>query len=145
MTDYISNINSIPIGGKQLNGKWEVANLILMSSVTIASNATQTFDLSEILTDANYDYEVIGLVWIGSNSTNGQQSTLAVKNGDGEFQQRMGSDYVRSGANGILGGGNYRVVIHGSNRSISITNIRSYTCPDTHFTVAYFRRVGKNI
>ena len=145
MTNYISSINSIPIGGKQLNGKWEVANLKLMAGVTIASNATQTFDLSEILMDANYDYEVIGLVLTGSNSTNGQQSTLAVKNGDGEFQQRMGSDYVRSGANAILGGGNYRVVIHGSNRNISITNIRNYTCPDTHFTVSYFRRVGKNV
>lgn len=142
MTKYISNLNSMPIGGDILPDNWKNNGVSLANNVSIAASATNTYSISASIPDAIYDYEVMGFVWFTSSSTNGQQPTVAIKNGNGEFVQRVSCDYVRSGAT-VQGGGNFKILVHGRTPSIIVQNIRNYAF-NIWVVASFFRRVGSN-
>ena len=146
MTKYISNLNNMSIGGDILPDNWKNNGVRLANNVSIAASATNTYSISTLTSDNNYDYdydyEVTGFVWITSGSTNGQQPTVAIKNGNDEFTQRVSCDYVRSGAT-VQGGGNFKILVHGRTPSIKVQNIRNYAF-NIWVVVSFFRRVGSN-
>lgn len=142
MTEYISNLNNMSIGGDILPDSWKNGGTTLANNVSIASSATNTYSISTLIPDNNYDYEVMGFIWFTSGSTNGQQPTVAVKNGNDEFAQRVSCDYVRSGAT-VAGGGNFRILVHGRTPSIKVQNIRNYAF-NISVIASFFRKVGSN-
>lgn len=142
MTKYISNLNNMSIGGDILPDNWKNNGVSLANNVSIAASATNTYSISTLIPDNNYDYEVTGFIWITSGSTNGQQPTVAIKNGNDEFVQRVSCDYVRSGAT-VNGGGNFKILVHGRTPSIKVQNIRSFAF-NIWVVASFFRRVGSN-
>lgn len=58
-TNYISNINDIPIGGKNFEGQIIYKRLLVVEDTTIAPNSEKIFDLSDYLPDDDYNYEVL--------------------------------------------------------------------------------------
>lgn len=142
MTKYISNLNNMSIGGDILPDNWKNNGVSLVSNVSIAASTTNTYSISTLIPDINYDYEVMGLIWITSGSTNGQQPTVAIKNGNDEFTQRVSCDYVRSGAT-VQGGGNFKILVHGRTPSIKVQNIRNFAF-NIWVMASFSRRVGSN-
>lgn len=142
MTNYISNLNSMSIGGDILPDNWKNNGASLANNVSIAASATNSYSISALIPNNNYDYEVMGFVWITSGSTNGQQPTVTIKNGNDEFAQRVSCDYVRSGAT-VQGGGNFKILVHGRTPSIKVQNIRNYAF-NIWVVASFSRRVGSN-
>lgn len=58
-SDYISNINSYPIGGNNFGGQWVFAYKNLINGTALNAETKYTYDLSDYLPDDGYDYEVL--------------------------------------------------------------------------------------
>lgn len=71
MIDYISKINDLPIGGTQFDGDWTKVNSWLSTAFTMTANSTKTFDISTLIPDDGFDYEVQFSIYTNSSGTSG--------------------------------------------------------------------------
>ena len=53
MTNYISNINNTPIGGKIVDGQWEHINITIAEGLSVAADGTVDWDLTNNVKDNN--------------------------------------------------------------------------------------------
>lgn len=114
--DTLSNINDIQIGGNNFNGipvifTSDQSSLInsgtdehnlLTGSVSIDSQAHQSYDVSDIIPDDGYDYELCISVWTATQSTSSRDVNLFVAQGSLTsrpiYAIQVGYRFARTGA-----------------------------------------------
>lgn len=77
----VENINEYPIGGKSFDGQWTRLENNIVSGENYSANQSKTYDISSLLPDNLYDYEVYFSGTIDTGSTSGNRGDLFVRTG----------------------------------------------------------------
>lgn len=161
-TNYISNVNSYPIGGKNFDGEIVMFDTDqsglsvgtrnanehnILFDTTIAAEAHATFSVANVIPNDGYDYELCFSVYTATPSTSGKATNLQVVQGT----------YTTRPENAILVG--YRVArtgaayadfktvwlpISASDKNITFFNITTATTINYNCMIHGYRRIGTN-
>lgn len=155
MTNYVSNINDIPIGGKFADGQWEYNYVAVAQSLSVAASGTVVWNLTTQVLDSNNqpyipddgnDYAIIvrvraftassGTSRVGAHITPSYNST--------------GSDIIRFGrVTGISSsaartGGTHIIRILASDRTMRLLNSDAANAGTFNIEILARRRLGTN-
>ena len=146
MTEYISNItipnNNKIIGGNTFDGQWVWQTInILASGTSLTANASKTIDLSSILPDANYDYEIVLEGLVSTGSTSGNQARLQAT-ASGGYRRELGYCVTRASST-QMAGNIATIVIKANNHTLELKNTAGATGTFGCWIKGY-RRIGTN-
>lgn len=152
MTNYIENIKTPDsvlhnLGGDQIDGEWTTVKFALLENVAMSANQQLTFDLSSIISDRRYDYEVAGWVHNGINVAN-SQTLVSISNATGEYIITggiAGSVYSNSSGDSTYGGSQFYIKISGYTPKIIMKNMRNFNIRTVWAYVTGYRRLGRNV
>lgn len=122
-------------GGKVVNGNYKLIMANVSSSLAVPAETTKTIDISSVLPNDGYEYEVMVTTY-GTTGTTSGKSSIIFLNG-----KRCAGVVTRSGAAYELGGNAYIKVDTG--RKISIYNSGNQQATMTT-RVLHARRIGNN-
>lgn len=152
MTNYVSNINTIPIGGDNFDGQpityFPKGNIL--SGVTLAGGRFYTYSLIDLLPSdsAIYDYEVTFSGLGRSASSSGNMTHLVLLSGTQTSDVggwRLNRVQIRNNNNSYAGGSAIIPIFH-TDRNITVwTEDCSTNSANVQLWIAYCRRLGNNV
>ena len=143
-TNYISNINvkgdNIPIGGTTFDGGWIRKTADLCSGLSLASNASVSYDISSYIPDDGNTYELMVRGWGYTGSTSGNTA---------RYKIITNTDYYIAGAKSTTTGSFYigggcTAMIDGSTRSVTLINTGDATMGGGRCLIIGYRKLGTN-
>lgn len=149
MTDYIANINSNKIGGKNFDGQWVDVGTPFFVNITFAANASRTYSLEDILPNDGYTYLCQFDCWVRTGSTSGNTAQVYVLSGTGsdvhsQFTGSMAAVRTRSSSTRAEGG-NCIIPIFPDDRNVTWYNWNgSGTSGNCGLYLKRYRRLGTN-
>lgn len=145
MTDYISNINDIPIGGKQFDGEWELSQVALASAGTLAAGASATYDISSYIPNDGYDYECLFSYYAETNGTAGDILQLRFGQGTSANAAKIIADRMNP-TGGIIKDGKQIIlpILASGERKVTVLNCRSTATGVFRIFLNAKRRLGNN-
>lgn len=148
-SDYISNINvkgeNIPIGGDVFDSQWKQKYLNLASKISIASNASITYDISSYLPNDNNSYELLIRGWGNTSSTSNRSARFKVmRNIQGtDIDAYIGGARSTNSSQACFGG-SCTIVVDGNTRQLSLINTGTDTMYSGTCDIISYRKLGNN-
>ena len=157
-SNYVSNINSYPIGGNNFNGNaimftsdqsglvtGGTEHNLLFTDTTISGNGVTSFSVSNVIPNDGYDYELCLSIWSRPPQTSGKALNLYIASGSSvnhPFQVVVGYRIARTNA----GYSDFKTIwlpISANDKYITILNISSDTAT-LNCQIHGYRRIGTN-
>lgn len=131
------------IGGKPFSGLWVAKNRTLANAVTLISNATVTYDISDYIPNDGYAYEVLIYGQIATQGVNGYIATIDVyESGHSSNYLRICRTNTRNTTYARTCGAGTLPLINGNNRLIVFRNAGNYS-GNAYLYLRGYRRLPK--
>ena len=151
MTNYISNINNIAIGGGFADSEWihQPESFEVFTSTTFTAGKATTYSLAAFLPNDSYAYECQFDCYIRTGSTSGNFAVGTIVSGtattiDDNIYAQMCAVRTRS-ASSRINGGNAILPIYPNDRNVTWINFQgSGTSGNCGLYLKRYRRIGTN-
>ena len=152
MTNYVSNINTIPIGGDNFDNPCFIpsSRLSILDGVTLAGGKLFTYSIANLLPEdsSTYDYEVTFSGLGRSAATSGNVTQLVLLSGthstDDGTGLRLNRVQIRNANHSYAGGSAILPIFH-TDRNITVfTQDSSTNNANVQLWIVYYRRLGWN-
>lgn len=124
------------LGGKVVDGNLKLIMTTALSGVSISASGTRNVDISSLLPNDGYEYEVFVTIYGNTPSTNNRTNILFVNNKRIAYVATKSASAYRCGGNALI-----KV---GTNRTITITNTGTGATNSTTLRILHAKRLGTN-